>query len=352
MEERENGALRKLTAALIGCGGMGATHNLALKALSEEMGVEMIAIADCRQECLEKGAEIWPGVHKYETGMELLEKETPDIVHICLPSYLHADHAVRAMKKGCHVFIEKPVCLSREEGELLLKTQKETGVKVMVGQVVRSFAEYRYLKEVYEKQTYGKLKSLVMQRLSRKAAWGFENWFMDEKKSGSVVLDLHIHDLDFLRYMIGEPDSFTVKATAFETGLINQVIVDYRFGDVFAVAEGLWDVSTTMAFEPSFRACFEEATVVYNGTKEPALVVYGKDGTVVSPKLEKDDQMRDAVSGINLSDLGPYYTEIRYFLECLRSGKEMRRAPLEEGVKSVLLGLEELEAAREYVKGR
>ena len=42
----------------------------------------------------------------------------------------------------------KPVCLTREEGELLLEAQKETGVKVMVGQVVRAFDEYRYLKEV------------------------------------------------------------------------------------------------------------------------------------------------------------------------------------------------------------
>ncbi len=351
MGERENAITRKLTVALIGCGGMGGTHNLALKALSDEMDVEMIAIADCREECLEKGAAVWPGVHKYGTGMELLENESPDIVHICLPSYLHADHAVRAMKKGCHVFIEKPVCLSKEEGELLLQTQRETGVKVMVGQVVRSFAEYRYLKEIYEKQTYGKLKSVVMQRLSRKAAWGFENWFMDEEKSGSVVLDLHIHDLDFLRYMLGEPDSFTVKAASFDTGLINQVITDYQFKDIFAVAEGLWDVSPAVAFEPSFRASFEEATVIYNGTKDPALLVYEKDGKVFAPELKKDDQMQDAVSGINLSDLGPYYTEIRYFLECLRSGKEMRRAPLEEGVKSVLLGLEELEAAREYIKG-
>lgn len=342
-------AEKKLSVALIGCGGMGNTHNLALKALSGEMGLEMTAIADCREEFLEKGAKLWPGVHKYETGMELLEKETPDIVHICLPSYLHTEHTVAAMRKGCHVFVEKPVCLTEEEARLLRKVQRETGVKVMVGQVVRSFAEYRYLKEAYEKGTFGKLKSIMMQRLSGKVSWGFENWFLEEEKSGSVVLDLHIHDLDFLRYMLGEPDSFDVRATTYASGMINQVITTYQFGDVFATAEGIWDVSPAIAFEASFRACFEEATVIYNGRRKPSLGVYRKDGEVLVPELKQEDKLQDAVSGINITDLGSYYTEIRYFLEHLKSGEEIRRAPLEEGIRSVELGLKELAAARAYV---
>lgn len=59
----------------------------------------------------------------------------------------------------------------------------------MVGQVVRSFKEYKFLKEAYDSGRYGKLKSMVMQRISGDVRWGFENWFQDERKSGSVVLD-------------------------------------------------------------------------------------------------------------------------------------------------------------------
>ena len=96
--------------------------------------------------------------------------------------------------------------LTREDCSRLLEVQKKTGARVMVGQVVRSFGEYRYLKDIYEKKTYGKLKSIVMQRISGDTKWGYEDWFHEERKSGSVVLDLHIHDLDFLRYM---PVSYT-----------------------------------------------------------------------------------------------------------------------------------------------
>lgn len=342
---------QKVKAALIGCGGMGMTHNLSLKALAREMDVEVMAIADCREGCLEKGARVWPDARTYETGMELLEKETPDLVYICLPSYLHADHVIAAMRKGCHVFVEKPVCLTSKECDRLLEAEKETGVKVMVGQVLRSFPEYRYLKKLYEEGTLGKMKSLVMQRVSGWVRWGFENWFHDEQKSGSVVLDLHIHDLDFMRYLLGEPDSFEVKASAYEDGMVNHVLATYECGEVFVMAEAIWDESPAIKFEPSFRACFEEGTLVFNGTKDPSLVLFKKDGEVIYPDLGQKE-MHDTSSGINISDLGPYYMEDRYFLECIKNDRKVERAPLEEGIKSVLLGIRELEAAREYIDSR
>ncbi|MFR8335458.1 MAG: hypothetical protein ACLVAW_01420 [Eisenbergiella massiliensis] len=60
---------------LIGCGGMGTTHNLSLKALSGKMDVEVTALADCRQEFLERAAKQWPQAKTYVTGRKLLENE-------------------------------------------------------------------------------------------------------------------------------------------------------------------------------------------------------------------------------------------------------------------------------------
>lgn len=340
----------KMKVGIIGCGGMGTTHYLSWKALSACMDVEVTALADCREEFLEKAAEYFPEAKKYSTGMELIEQEKLDIVDICLPSYLHAGHALAAMDRGMHTFIEKPVCLTEEDGKKLLEAEKRTGTKVMVGQVVRSFDEYNYLKKVYDDKTYGRLKSIVMQRLSGNVNWGYEDWFHDDKRSGSVVLDLHVHDLDFLRYLLGEPDSYDVRAAADDSGMINQVITTYQFGKVFATAEGLWDVSESLPFEAGFRACFEDATVVFNGTKKPSVAVYRKDGTVENPVFEPEYNKQSDVAGINVSNLGPYYSEIKYFAECVRDNKEIKRAPLEEGVKSVQLALNEWEKAKAYVK--
>ena len=339
-----------MKVGLIGCGGMGTTHNLSLKALSSTMDVEVTAIADCRQEFLEKAAEQWPNAKLYKTGMELLENEKLDTVHICLPSYLHTDHAVAAMDKGINVFVEKPVCLTEEEAERLLEAEKRNHVKIMVGQVVRSFPEYKFLKEAYESGKYGKFKSIIMRRISGDTTWGFEDWFHEEKKSGSVVLDLHVHDLDFLRYMLGEPKSFDVKAASFESGMVNHILTSYEFDEGFAVAEGIWDESIALPFEASFHACFEKATILFNSRAEQPLVVYKKEGEIEYPELVREYNITDNSAGINVSNLGPYYSEIKYFVECLRDGKEIEVAPLEEGIKSVRLARKEWDAAKAYLK--
>lgn len=341
-----------MKVGVVGLGGMGTTHYKALKALSEQMDLEVAALADCRKEYLDKAAALFPQARTYSLGMDLIAGEELDIVHICLPSYLHVDHAVAAMEKGMNVFVEKPVCLTREDGKRLLEAEERTGVKVMVGQVVRSFDEYRFLKEAYDSGRYGKLKSMVMQRISGNVPWGFDDWFHDEKKSGSVVLDLHVHDLDFLRYMLGEPDSFDVRATAFDSGMINQIVTAYEFGDVFVTAEGIWDVCDNLKFEAGYRACFEEATIWYKGNEDPSVTVYRKDGGVEHPDVRPEYDVTDDSAGINVSNQGPYFAEIKYFAECVRDGKPIEIAPLKEGVKSVELGIREWEAAKAYVAGR
>lgn len=338
-----------MKVGIVGCGGMGTTHYLSWKALSAQMDVEVVALADCREEFLKKAAEYFPEAKKYNTGMELIEQEELDIIDICLPSYLHAEHGVAAMDKGMHAFIEKPVCLTEEDGQKLLAAEKRTNRKAMVGQVIRSFDEYNYLKKIYDNKSYGSLKSIVMQRLSGNVNWGYQDWFHDDKCSGSVVLDLHVHDLDYLRYLLGEPDSYEVRATADKNGMINQVITSYQFGSVFATAEGLWDVSESLPFEAGFRACFEDATIVFNTTKTPSVTVYKKDGTVEHPVIKPEYAKHSDVAGINISNLGPYYSELKYFVECVRDDKKITLAPLEEGVKSVQLALKEWNAAKAYV---
>ena len=98
-----------------------------------------------------------------------------------------------------------------------------------------------------------------------------------------------------------------------------------------------------------FHACFEDASIVFRGRDEKPLAVYKNDGTVEYPELEREYDVKDDSAGINVSNLGPYYTEIKYFIECLQSGREVEVAPLEEGIKSVRQGIEEWRRAKEYV---
>ena len=112
--------MKMLRIGLIGCGYMGGMHSACYQAIE---GAKVVAVADIRAEKAQAIADVH-GAKIFETGMDLINEAEVDVIDVCLPTYLHTEHAVAAMKKGRDVFIEKPVCLTREEGELLLQTQK------------------------------------------------------------------------------------------------------------------------------------------------------------------------------------------------------------------------------------
>lgn len=336
-----------MNIGFIGCGGMGFTHIQCLKKLSETLPVSVTAISDRRSKYLDRALEVWPDAKGYEEGINLIRNESVDLVFICTPSYLHTELVLAAMKKEMDVFVEKPVCLKQEECDALLAQYEKTPVNIIVGQVVRSMKEYLFLKELCESKEYGALKAVMMQRVSGNPIWGGEDWFHDPEKSGSVVLDLHIHDVDFLRCMLGEPDSLEVSTARFDSGMINHIVANFRFGQVMASAEGVWHIAPNIPFEASYRADFEKATVRYAGLAAEPLVIYTADGQKIVPKLADDEEDGYIDNGMNIKNFGAYFIEDQYFLTCLLNQKKNERATLQEGIRSVQLGLKELKLAGE-----
>lgn len=323
-----------LTVGLIGCGGMGAMHANCYLALKDK--VRLVAIADLTESRTEKYVKE-SGAKYYSTGYELLKNEKPDIIDICLPTFMHTEYAVAAMKNGASVFLEKPVCLNKEEAELLIKTKAETGAKIQIGQVVRFMNAYTYLRDAVKNGTYGKVKSAYFHRLSSNPSWSWENWFNDYKRSGTVALDLHIHDVDVMRYIFGEPDTVSAEATRNSEGVIDHVFGTFTYGDAIVKSEGCWDMVSGYPFNAGFRVCFEKATVVNNG----GLMVYKDNGEHFTPEFKSECDMSVDV-GINVSSLGAYYTEIKYFIENIVSGNGEEIASLEEGIKSAELVWKEI----------
>ena len=325
-----------LKIGLIGCGFMGGMHSACYKALEN---AQVVAVADVRREKAEEIAKVH-GAQIFANGEELIENAEVDIVDICLPTYLHTLHAVKAMKAGRNVFIEKPVCMTREEGALLLQTEKETGAKVQVGHVIRLWDEYVWLKEVVDKREYGEIQTAVFKRLSSRPTWGWENWLHDAAKSGSMALDLHIHDVDYMRYIMGEPKDLTSKVMRNELGIIEQIFTTFTYDQAVVTIEGCWDYPADFPFDFGFRVKFEKATVVLDGN---GLAVYPKEGGQIRPEIKAAYEGDNEIGG-NLSSLGGYYNELKYFVDRLTRGEELLAAPLCEGVKSVELVLKEIES--------
>lgn len=328
-----------IKVGLIGCGFMGGMHAACYAALAP-LDVKVTAVADVRHDFAAKLAGDTAEI--YAAGIELIEKADVDVVDICLPTHLHTVHAVAAMKAGKAVFLEKPVCFDDEEMELLLATEKETGAKVQVGQVIRHWTEYMWLKETVDSGIYGKVLHGQFRRLSSLPTWAWGNWLHQPEKSGSVVTDMHVHDVDFVRYILGEPD--TVKAQAYrdENGVIQQINALYGYGGTRSVSvEAGWNYPADFPFTADFRVKFEKATVVLSGG---SLTVYPNEGGAVTPKLAEEFQGDNDIGG-NISSLGGYYNELKYFVEGLQGKNDLSVATVAAAVASVKLVKREIEAA-------
>ena len=322
-----------IKVGLIGCGFMGAMHANCYKNIE---GVEIVALADIRKE---KAEELAKGTNAtiYGDGAELINNANVNIIDICLPTYLHSKYAIMAMEKVKYLFVEKPVALTVEEGEEMIKKSKETGCQVQVGQVIRFWDEYIELKKIVDSGKFGKVVNANFRRISPLPTWGWENWLLDVKLSGGAGQDLHIHDVDYVLSLFGEPKTFySVRNVIGPKNAYVNTLMQY---DEFVVGvEGTWELPTSHPFEASFRVVFEKAVVENAGGK---FMLYDDEGAK-EIKIEKKELAGEAYKGGNVSDLGGYYNELVYFCERASKDEKVEKATVTDGVDSLKFLLKEL----------
>ncbi len=321
-----------LKVGLIGCGFMGAMHANCYKNIAD---VELVAFADIRREKAEALAEGTNAVI-YGDGKDLIANAEVDIIDICLPTYLHAEYALLAMDKAGYVFVEKPVALTVEEGKAMIEKSKETGCQVQVGQVIRFWDEYVELKKIVESGVYGKVVNANFRRISPLPTWGWENWLLDYTRSGGAGQDLHIHDVDYVLSVFGQPKNFySVKnIQGAKNGYVNTLM---QYEDFVVGVEGTWELPTNYPFTATFRVAFEKAVVENAGGK---FMLYTEEGAS-EIKIEKKELI-GGVEGGNISDLGGYYNELVYFCGKAKAGEKIEKATLCDGVSSLEFLLKEL----------
>lgn len=307
-----------LKVCLIGVGGISGAHIPAWLAMEN---TELTAICDIRPEQMEK----YPQFHHYTDFEEMINNEKPDILDICLPTYLHADYAVKAMENGINVVCEKPISLNAEDIERVYGAAKQNNVKFMIAQVLRFWPEYEIIKEFYQTEKYGKLLSGTMTRLGLKPRWSWDGWMTDEKRSGLVPFDLHIHDLDFMVWAFGKPlNAQYHRKKQPDQDYISAV---YEYDGFFINSEASW-YNSPMPFEMGFRFQFEKAVVVF---KDGVLTIYTSDWKTVTPGKEQSGDTGD----ISLPQTNAYANELEYFADCVRNNRNPDKVKPDE-LKTVI----------------
>ena len=292
----------KLRIGVVGVGGISGAHIPAWLKMDD---VELVSLCDIRPEQMEK----YEGLRKYTDFEEMLKHEDLDILDICLPTFLHVEYAMKAISRGIHVITEKPVSLREGDAIRAYKAADASHVNFMVAHCLRFWPAYCLVKEAYDSGKYGKLLSASMWRLGNIPGWSWDGWMQDEKRSGFIPYDLHIHDLDFMVYAFGAPKDYSVKRIKRPDQ--DYLTAVYDFGDFFITSEASW-YKARYPFTSGFRFQFEEALLT---NEQGVFSVWLPDGSVLHPL--------EAASAedihIEFPTTDAYANELRYFKDCVKN---------------------------------
>lgn len=293
--------MKEVRVAIVGFGGIARAHYSGYQVLKRENApVKLVAVCDVDQSKFTQHVKINldgeqemldKDINTYLSVDELIANEDFDMADICLPSFLHKEYAVKLLKADKHVMCEKPMALSAAECEEMIAASKESGKKLMIGQCLRFNNVYSYLKDCVVDGRFGKIRNLFMHRKSAQPRWGFEHWFEKTDKCGGCILDMHIHDIDMARYLLGEP--YAVSCMAYDAD-VRWSVENSRlyYKDVMVVADGSWDESSSQQFRSGFSARFEKAQVVCDNS---GLTVYPDGGEAFKPELPATNHMAEEI---------------------------------------------------------
>jgi predicted dehydrogenase len=290
---------------IIGIGFIGWIHWLAYHRLG---GIKVVAISESIPERLAgdwrsikgnfgpPGEQVdLSGINTYANLDDLLRDPQVELVDITLPTFLHADIAVRALEAGKHVFCEKPMALRLVDCERMVAAAKNANRLLMIGHVLPFFPEYDWARQVIRSGDYSRVRGGAFRRIISDPTW-IKNFWSPER-IGGPMLDLHIHDAHFIRLVFGMPQEVTTVGRL-RDGLPEFWHSQFRFADRELVVEATSGTIDQQgrAFTHAVEIHLERATLAFDFAViggagrylcEPMLL--DSEGNVEHPKLPGGD---------------------------------------------------------------
>ena len=318
-------AAKKINVAVAGLGFMGLTH---LRVYQKLRHARIVAVCDNSRLPVNgvlRGVsgnikssgdiQLGPRVNVYREFSELLADREVELVDICTPTALHSEQTVAALKAGKHVLCEKPLAENVAVARKILKAAAASGKFLMPAMCMRFWPGWSWLKKVVAEKTYGVVRAANFRRVTAKPAWGRAG-----THAGGALLDLHIHDTDFVNFLFGRPASVFSSGVTDAHGNVDHVVTQYFYPNGPAVhAEGSWLLPD--GFNMNFALHCERATIDFDLSRGSAALRLHEAGKKPRTlKLEKTDG---------------YGEEIRYFVDCVARGEKPSMVTALDGVTAL-----------------
>ena len=322
---------RTVNVAVVGLGFMGVTH---IKSYEQISSARLVAVCDAVR--LPKDG-ILPGVSGNITGSDAIDLgkdvktyskledalANPEIelVDLCVPTPLHHPQSLAALKAGKHVLCEKPLARNSALARDMVAAAAAARGFFMPAMCLRFWPEWVWVKRAIEKNTFGQALAARFRRVSEPPGWSRSTYFKGED-SGGALLDLHIHDTDFVQFLFGRPQAVVSSGFSRLSGAIDHVVTQYYVaGGASVYAEGSWLMNTGHGFNMAYTVNFERATVDYDLTR-------GADALRVFEEGQKPRTVKcDGPDG--------YVGELRHMIEAIQAGKPPTVVTAQDGLSAV-----------------
>lgn len=291
-------------------------------------GAQVVAVAALP---LEQGAALAKECGaRLTSAEEICAADDVDLVVVATPTHLHARYAVAAARSGKHVFCEKPLARTLADGEAMVRACDGAGVTLAVGHVVRYFKEYQRAKTLLDDGTLGRAAIATLVR-GNFAVGSAREWYLDPEKSGGVVLDLMLHDLDTVRWWFGEPSR--VYARRFTgTGGLEYALATIRYDD-----RPIVQVEASWAEHAGFRTGYElrgDRGMLVHDSRAASPIALQSPAGPAGPAMMATPTLHET----------PYLVQLRDVIARIERGDR----PLidgHEGLRTLALGLAVIRAA-------
>lgn len=254
--------------ALIGCGRIATNH---IKAVINN-GLDLIAVCDVQPEHMETllakhNLQDQQGIKRYIDYHKMIEENELDLVGIATESGIHAEIALYCIDHGINVIIEKPMAMSMQDAEEIIRRSEEKHVKVSACHQNRFNIAVQEMRKALEAGRFGKLShgSIHVRWNRNKDYYTQAPWRGTWDQDGGALMNQCIHGIDLLRWMMGDEVEEVY-------GVTRQQFHHYLEAEDIGMA--------VVKFKNGAVATIEGTTNVYPQNLEETLYLFGENGTV------------------------------------------------------------------------
>jgi UDP-N-acetyl-2-amino-2-deoxyglucuronate dehydrogenase len=255
-----------LKYAIIGCGRISPNHIAA----ALENNLEIIALCDIdesKMDTMIQNVKLPADIKRYTDYNEMLNNEKPELVAICTESGKHGKIALDCIDAGANLIIEKPIALSLEEADMIIKNANKKNIKVSACHQNRFNKSVQKIREAIEANRFGRLMHGTAHiRWNRGEDYYTQApWRGTWEQDGGVLMNQCIHNIDLLRWMMGDE---IIEVVGMTDNLIHGFIAVEDLG------------MALVKFSNGSYGIIEGTTNIYPRNLEETLYIFGEKGTV------------------------------------------------------------------------